>query len=235
MNALPKKILITGAAGRVASRLSPLLSGHHELFLTDVRAQPSLDISALDILDQKAVTEAARGMDAILHCAIASYDTASSSENGRPESLRRYHDSVLEVNIKGTYNIYEAARLAKVPCIIYISSLTVVLGRESASLDPGMPPCPSNLYAVSKLFGEHLGELYARKHGIRTVALRLGQPIPLGLPQEADWLQDEEHHYLLVDHHVIAEAALTSLASDAGGLFMVSHVTGGVPPPASRR
>jgi len=41
-------------------------------------------------------------------------------------------------------------------------------------------PHPSSLYGCSKLFGEHLGEVFSRKHGMNVICLRLGQPYPFG-------------------------------------------------------
>lgn len=223
-----QRILVTGAGGNVARHLCPVLKEQHEIFPTDLAAIPASGTRSLDILDQDALEEAARGMDAILHCAIAKYDDVRFTQQRTEKLMRQYHDAVMEVNIKGTFNIYEAARLARVPHVIYISSLTVVLGRGSSSHSPEAVPCPRDFYAVSKLFGEQLGELYSREYGIRTTALRLGQPFPIGRPEEAQWLKEESSRRILVPHDIIANAVLEALATEGSSLFQIKHVAGGV-------
>lgn len=180
----PGVVLMTGAAGHVGSRLVPILSERFCLRLTD-RAPGEiggLPVEAVDLLDFAAVVEAFRGATSVIHSAIASWGRSSPQE---------YEQQMLEVNIKGAYHVFEAARLLGIAQVVYISSLTVATGHGPASdLSVSRGPKPVNLYACTKLFGEQVAELYSRTHGLRVISLRLGQPYPLGIPQEEAWRKD---------------------------------------------
>ncbi len=223
------KLLVTGAAGRVGKQICSRLQPYCQLFMSDLHAAPEEGIFAVDILDEEKLTEAATGMDAILHCAVADYLPNPAPHEDKASLERRYHNSVIEVNLRGVYHLYEAACRAKVPHIIYISSMTVLLGAERSEYSPEQPPCPINFYGVSKLFGEQLGELYARTKGIQTTALRLGQPYPIGLKQEAEWIENEQHRKMLVSHDVTTKAILDALHNPPP-FFKVAHVIGGIIP-----
>ncbi|MGI8601592.1 MAG: GDP-mannose 4,6-dehydratase [Verrucomicrobiales bacterium] len=79
----------------------------------------------------------------------------------------------LDVNIKGTFNILEAARRARIERVLFASSSSVyglnprVPFREEDALLATISP-----YAATKLAGEHLCSNYAHLHGLRVVALR---------------------------------------------------------------
>ena len=80
-----------------------------------------------------------------------------------------------EKNIVGTYNVFEAARRQKVRRVIYASSHHAVgFYRRSNTLDLSVAPRPDGPYGVSKVFGEALGRMYADKHGMSVVSLRIG-------------------------------------------------------------
>lgn len=226
MSSTRKTILVTGARGRLASRLYPLLEPNYDLILTDVFPCQERNVSQLDILNEEASYERCQGSDVILHCAIAPYDPGDSSQS--EAKIKSYHESMFEINVKGTYRLYEAARRAKMQHVVYVSSMTIVLGSGEAGKDSSIPPCPVDLYAVTKLFGEHVGELYSRKYGIRTTVVRLGQPFPLGLPQEQAWRDDERIREILVPHSTIAKAITDSIEQPRRPLFEVSHVYGGI-------
>ncbi len=80
---------------------------------------------------------------------------------------------VLEVNIKGTSNVLEAARRAGCRRVVAVSSSEVygnpteLPEREDGIINPSLP------YAVSKLAGEKYAEAYYQQHSMETVSLRL--------------------------------------------------------------
>jgi uronate dehydrogenase len=84
-------------------------------------------------------------------------------------------DRILETNVAGTYNLYEAARQQGCPRVVFASSLHVT-GFYDASerISPQMPVRPDSFYGVSKACGESLGRLYADKHGLQVVCVRIG-------------------------------------------------------------
>ncbi len=186
-------VALTGASGRVGSRILPILSEIHTIKGLDLQSGciAGTKIHPVDLLDLEATIEALQGTRAIIHSAIASY-SQQVNEGIDHSILKDYNRRMLDVNIKGTYHVFEAARLIGIPRVIYISSLTVVMGDLSrrCDLDEQLPPDPRNVYACTKLFGEQIARLYQRMYGIETFCLRLGQPYPLGLPQEKQWMED---------------------------------------------
>ena len=86
-----------------------------------------------------------------------------------------FREKLLPTNILGTYNVFEAARVAGVPRVIYASTHHVV-GYYPAGqrLDETVPYRPSSMYGVTKCFAEATGRLYADKAGLQVVCLRIG-------------------------------------------------------------
>ena len=89
---------------------------------------------------------------------------------------------ILQSNIVGVYNVFEAARLAGVQRIVMATSNHAVgfYPREQ-TIDHRVVPRPDSRYGVSKAFSEALASLYADKHGIGFLCVRIGnfgtQPI----------------------------------------------------------
>jgi nucleoside-diphosphate-sugar epimerase len=76
------------------------------------------------------------------------------------------------VNVQGTVNVLEAARLGRVPKIIFVSTIaTYGLGLPPL-VDEDMPQLPRNMYGTTKVCCERLGEQYHRHHGVNFRAVR---------------------------------------------------------------
>jgi threonine 3-dehydrogenase len=70
-------------------------------------------------------------------------------------------------NVVGTFNVLEAARLEKVDKIIYSSTIaTYSKDIQSNVIDDFALQRPTTMYGATKVFGELLGRVYARKFGI---------------------------------------------------------------------
>lgn len=207
------RILVTGACGRIGPRVVPILAKRFDLKLTDWRPvdNAAFPIERANLLDFEETSRVVDGVDAIAHLAIASSrhykpDGTWFSQAEREEE-HRFNLETIDVNVKGTYHLFEAARRAGVRRIVYVSSLTVVLGGpEREWLTESSPAAPYNLYACSKLFGEHLGDLYSRDHGLSVICLRLGQPYPMGHPFEKEWRQSARALGVMVAFEDIAQA-----------------------------
>lgn len=163
-------ILITGAAGRLGTELrrgiAPLarkLRLADAAPITDLR--PNEEALTFDLSDAKAAEAACQGVDAILHF------------GGVP--LERPWEQILQANIVGSYNIYEAARKAGVRRVVYASSVHAIgYHRIEDQIDASAPHRPDGLYGLSKCFVEDLGRLYWDKFGIETAALRIFSSFP---------------------------------------------------------
>ena len=83
-------------------------------------------------------------------------------------SFRRYTDD----NVLATQAVLEACVAEGVPRLVYASSSSVYGDSPTMPLHEDGPCRPVSPYGVTKLAGEHLCGLYAKAHGIHTVALR---------------------------------------------------------------
>jgi nucleoside-diphosphate-sugar epimerase len=163
---MTQRILITGAAGGVASLLRPRLAREGRLLrLLDLAAvpdpQPGEEPVLADLTDLDAMRAACQDIDVLVHLGGLS----------REDTWER----VLQVNINGTYTIFEAARRAGVPRVILASSNHAV-GFHPADrhAEDYLFPRPDTYYGVSKVAGEALGSLYHDRYGLDVVCLRVG-------------------------------------------------------------
>jgi len=165
-DALMKRVLLTGAAGGIGTWMRKLLPQHYsELVLSDVR-QPA-DLGAAerfikaDISKADEVERACEGVDGIIHLGGISGEAP--------------WESILQANIVGCYNVFEAARKAGVKRVVFATSNHAVgFYPRTTTIGTNVVPRPDSRYGVSKLFGEGLGAMYAYKHGIGVAALRIG-------------------------------------------------------------
>jgi uronate dehydrogenase len=178
----PRPVLLTGAAGRIGTCLRELLPAYgYRLRCFDrlpVPGEP--DAITADLQDAGALATAADGVDAVVHLA------------GIPGEAP--FADILAANIDGTYRLYDAARAAGVRRIVYASSnhATGFTERpaDGATVPVDTPQRPDTYYGLSKCFGENLASLYADRHGIETVSLRIGSftAEPRNIRMLATWL-----------------------------------------------
>ena len=184
------RVLVTGAGGLVARGIRPQLEDGFKLRLTDLASSidGSNDFIQADLLDFSQTDSLFDGVDAVIHLAIASCRDFDTSAPPPPDRLRPYHEGMLDINIKTTAHVFEAARRAGVKKVVFVSSLTVYFGnRFLPRYSESDPVNPQSLYACTKLFGENLGMVYAREHDISVICLRIGQPYPSYTPNDAMW------------------------------------------------
>lgn len=160
------RVLFTGAGGAIGSRLA---QGLHELGyrmrLSGRRRPDNLpgwaEWAAAELGDRDAVFAACQGVDAIVHMG------AISKEND--------FEAILDSNIRGTYHIYEGARLAGARRVIFASSNHAIgFYPVSQPIDATVMQRPDSFYGLSKAYGEMLGGLYWERHGIESASLRIG-------------------------------------------------------------
>lgn len=166
-----KRVLITGAAGRIGKALHTGLADRYRLRLmyhhTVLAVGPDQESVIVDLGDLDGVRRAAEGVDAIVHMA------------GNPSTQASFADT-LSANIVGTYHIYEAARLAGVPRVIFASTnhVTGMYERNGSLVAPDMPVRPDSFYGASKAHGEALGRYYHDEYGLAVICLRIGSFLP---------------------------------------------------------
>lgn len=159
------KLLITGAAGRIGTAIVPLLRERgHSLRLLDVRdpraATDDDTVRIASATDLTAMTDAATGMDLVLHLA------------GYPGE-RTWRD-IIDVNVESTRVALDAAHAAGVPVTVLASSVHATGFTPSDAAGDRVPtPRPDTYYGVSKVVGEALGSLYADRFGMAVVSARI--------------------------------------------------------------
>ena len=160
------RVLITGAAGGIGRALrESLRSVYPVLRLSDrVPSAPPRDGEEIDhteIADMDAVRHMVDGVDGIIHLG------GNSGEAEWPV--------ILQSNIVGVYNVFEAARMAGVQRIVMATSNHAVgFYPRAQTIDHRVVPRPDSRYGVSKAFSEALASLYADKHGIGFLCVRIG-------------------------------------------------------------
>lgn len=181
-----QRVLLTGAAGGVGGRLRALLKpAYPELRLSDIRMPPDLapderfvaaDLAALD-----QVEAAVDGMEGIVHLG--------------GHSVEGPWETILQSNIVGCYNLFEAARRRGVKRIVFASSNHAVgFYPRHRRIGSDVTVRPDSRYGVSKAFGEALGALYADKHGLRVLCLRIGHVLeaPVDRRRLSIWLSPDD-------------------------------------------
>ncbi len=168
-----KKYVVTGGAGFIGSTLvrtlldaggkviviDNLLSGH-ERNLAEVRDRVELHV--LDIRDGASIAPVIAGADTVFHLAAIPSVPRSIDEP------RLSH----EVNINGTFEVFDAAVKGNVRRLVYAASSSAYGDSETLPKIETMPAKPKSPYAVQKYLGELYASVYASCFGLETVALR---------------------------------------------------------------
>lgn len=182
------KALVTGGAGFIGSHLVEALlkHNHYVRVLDDLSSGSSENLSAClssiefiqeDIQRERALLEAARGMEVIFHLA------AVHSVQESMEDPLRYQ----QVNALGTLGVLRAAESAGKIRVVNISSSAIYGNQASAPFHEEMEPLPLSPYGASKLVAEIYCSLFSRSYGIPTVSLRLFNVYGPRQPLEGDY------------------------------------------------
>lgn len=176
------RVLLTGAGGNLGKVLRASLAGEFDMIrLSDVAemdpAGPGEEVVQCDLGDAEAVLDLVEGCDAILHFGGMSVENT--------------FETILNANIRGVYNIYEAARKHKVGRVVFASSNHAIGFHERETrLDATAEMRPDSMYGVSKGFGELVARYYFDKYGIETASIRIGSSFekPRNRRMMATWL-----------------------------------------------
>jgi uronate dehydrogenase len=161
-----KKIVLTGAAGRLGSYLrEPLTQLADHLLSTDINSEvgtlyPGETFIQADLEDLKKFEEILDGADMVVH--FGAYVDEAPFEK------------LLGPNFIGAYNIWEAARRNKVRRVIYASSIHAVgMYPKNQTIGIGVAHRPDTFYGLAKCFAEDLGRMYWEKCQVESVCLRI--------------------------------------------------------------
>ena len=181
---MTQTVLITGSAGAIGRHLrTTLRRGGRHLVLLDVVEQAGLEdgedatILHASFTDAGAMRAACAGVDAVIHLGGLSTSGYSFAD-------------YLALNIEGTRQVLEAARLGGVGRVVYASS------HHAVGFHPNTPgstvpdylfPRPDSYYGVSKVASEALASLYHDRYGLDVICVRIGSYRTVPTDQRTLW------------------------------------------------
>jgi UDP-glucose 4-epimerase len=226
------RFLVTGGAGFVGSHIVDrlLAAGASEVVVLDLAPREThlggalatgrVRLEAGDVGDRKRLAEVFEGVDGLFHAAVLPLNDCTKDP-------RR----CLEVNVDGTFNVYDAAREAGVEKIVF-SSASSVYGDTNSTMDESHPLAARTWYGASKICGEAFLHALGEQTGIEYVILRYMNVY--GPRQEAGLVRlvlnrinsgeppiitgDGSASFDFVHVGDIAEANVRSMASDLSGI-----------------
>ncbi|MEQ6201505.1 NAD(P)-dependent oxidoreductase [Sulfitobacter sp. HNIBRBA2951] len=166
MAAKLKKIVLTGAAGRLGSYLrEPLTALCDELVSTDIADQPGSLYAGetfvqADLADFAAMEAVIKGADMVVHM--------GAIVDEKP------FEELLGPNFVGSYNVWEAASRHGVRRVVYGSSIHAVgMYPKNEFINTEVAHRPDTFYGLAKCFTEDLGRMYWEKRGLESVHMRI--------------------------------------------------------------
>jgi uronate dehydrogenase len=209
------RVLITGAAGYVGRQLTRGLEDRHELRLADVRPMDDTRLVTADVTRLDDMLRVMDGIDAVVHLAVASGPEGEVEDDA-------FNPLRFDVNVKGTYNVLEAARCRSVRRVVHTSSIMVAWGYPpSERIGSDAPPRTVGTYSLTKALAESVCEHFARNHGMSIVCLRIPKPID---PRDPRWQGRRLRPQWLAFADLIQAYRLALTAADIG--FEIITVVG---------
>ncbi len=180
------KILVTGAAGGVGTRLRQMLpSIYSEIRWSDIvkpaDLAPGAEFIAADLAKMDQVEKIVESIDGIVH--LGGF------------SVEGPWETILQANIIGCYNLFEAAYRAGVKRVIFATSNHAVgMYPRNEKIGVNVTVRPDSRYGISKCFGEATGAMYADKHGMSVTCIRIGNfgDVPLDKRRLSIWLHPDD-------------------------------------------
>jgi nucleoside-diphosphate-sugar epimerase len=169
------RVLITGAGGTLGTALAPLLAdAGHAPVLQDIQPlHTPYEFIQGDVRSPADMHAAAQSVEVIVHTAAI-----HGIHLGNHTAQDFY-----QLNLTGTFNMWEAAVAAGVRAVVFSSTMGVYKshnapGAGGIALHEDLPLQPGDIYGYTKVAGEAMCRYYGRAHGIPSVALRYGMFVP---------------------------------------------------------
>jgi uronate dehydrogenase len=209
-------LLITGADGIVGRALrQELRADFPRQRLLDIRPvqdpDPRDEVVQASIAELPAMVAAMQGIPAVLHLGACTTEAPIEAQ--------------IEGNVVGAWNLYEAARIAGVPRVVFASSHHVVgyyPRRRRIGTDALLRP--DSRYGLTKAFGEGAGALYADKHGLRVLCIRIGyaDARPIDRRRLSTWVSWRDLAQLVrigITHPALRYAVVYGVSDNARGFW----------------
>ncbi len=185
-----KKVLLLGATGRLGPSLVEEYLKEHQtdyeiiIGIHKKGEHYGLKTRKFHLTNIPSLKRAMKGMDVVVNLAAQSNPEASFEE-------------ILNPNIVGAHNVFEAARQSKIKRVIFASSVHAIRGYEiGEKVRHNYVPKPTDFYGASKVWGESLCYIYSRKYNMSCIAIRIGAYVSDDLRQKV-CLGRENFDYLI--------------------------------------
>ena len=161
-----KKLVLTGAAGRLGSYLrEPLSKMCDEFVSTDImdapeKLSPNETYVKADLTNLDAMVDLLKGADMVVHFGAIGDEAP--------------FETLLGPNFIGAYNIWEAAYRNGLRRVVYASSIHAVgMHKKTDFIGIDAPHRPDTFYGLAKCFAEDLASMYWDKRGLESVCMRI--------------------------------------------------------------
>ena len=161
-----KKLVLTGAAGRLGSYLrEPLSKLCDELVSSDIvddigKLYAGERYQRADLAKYDEIHALLKGADMVIHFGAIGDEAP--------------FETLLGPNFIGAYNVWEAAYQHKLRRVVYASSIHAVgMYKRQEFIGTDVPHRPDTFYGLAKCFAEDLASLYWDKRQLESVCLRI--------------------------------------------------------------
>ena len=186
-----KKLVLTGAAGRLGSWLrEPLSKLCDELVSTDIvedigTCYPGEHYVRADLSVLDEIVGVLEGADMVVHFGAVGDEAP--------------FDDILQSNIVGAYTVWEAAYRQGVRRVVYASSIHAVgMYPKNQFIGTDVPHRPDTYYGLAKCFAEDLASLYWDKRGVESVCMRILSCAQVNNPRAlGSWLSYDDLIHLV--------------------------------------
>ncbi len=160
------RILVTGSSGQLGQKIAQELAETHEVIGLDL-TPGSCTTHQGSVADRSLVTSLVAQVDAVIH-------TASLHA---PHVVQMSKEQFIDVNVKGTLYLLEAAITHGVQKVVYTSTtslygMAMVPQRKAVWVTEDLPPQPRDIYDITKLAAEQLCADFARHYTLPVICLR---------------------------------------------------------------
>ncbi|MBW6516176.1 MAG: NAD-dependent epimerase/dehydratase family protein [Candidatus Cloacimonetes bacterium] len=171
---MAKRVLVTGGAGFIGYHITKqlvekgwivrvfdnLIRGDKKKLENWIK-EGKVEFVEGDIRFLSRLLDACHDVEAIFHQAA---DCINKSLQNPAESF--------SINVMGTTNVFEAARLSNIKKVIFASSASVYGDPDKLPITEEAPIKPITPYCIGKLAGEEIAGYYARYHDIDYIGFR---------------------------------------------------------------